>query len=230
MEMERINENTIRVSIGNDDLAERGITFLDLLGNQRQIETFFYSILEEVDVDDQFQGTDAVTFQVLPNHDGLELFISKNTAIEDDSDFNDFDNTQAEGFVDYLRNQMTPPESTQKEKESSSDIGEFNYLEDSIFGATYETVFRTSDFESIVELANNIQLLNALSSLYFYNNNYYLQLSFLLEDSTEGQARNDVSKIYEYMELTSITRDVLDEYGELIIDRNALSIMKYYFK
>ncbi|WP_462259280.1 adaptor protein MecA [Vagococcus teuberi] len=230
MEMERINENTIRVSIGNDDLAERGITFLDLLGNQRQIETFFYSILEEVDVDEQFQGTDAVTFQVLPNHDGLELFISKNTAIEDDSDFSDFDNTQAEGFVDYLRNQMTPPESTQKEKEASSDIGEFNYLEDSIFGATYETVFRTSDFESIVELANNIQLLNALSSLYFYNNNYYLQLSFLLEDSTEGQARNDISKIYEYMELTSITRDVLDEYGELIIDRNALSIMKYYFK
>lgn len=230
MEMERINENTIRVSIGNDDLAERGITFLDLLGNQKQIETFFYSILEEVDVDDQFQGTDAVTFQVLPNHDGLELFISKNTAIEDDSDFNDFDNTQAEGFVDYLRNQMTPPETAQKSEEASSDVGEFNYLEDSIFGATYETVFKSADFESIVELANNIQLLNALSSLYFYNNNYYLQLSFLLEDSSKGQAKNDVSKIYEYMELTNITRDVLDEYGELIIDRNALSIMKHYFK
>ena len=45
MEMEHINENTIRVMIGSDDLAERGITFLDLLGNHREIEYFFYSIL-----------------------------------------------------------------------------------------------------------------------------------------------------------------------------------------
>ena len=51
MEMENINENTIRVLIENSDLEERGITFLDLLGNQKQIESFFYSILEEVDVD-----------------------------------------------------------------------------------------------------------------------------------------------------------------------------------
>ena len=45
MEMEHINENTIRVIIENEDLAERGITFLDLLGNHREIESFFYSIL-----------------------------------------------------------------------------------------------------------------------------------------------------------------------------------------
>ncbi len=67
MEMERINENTIRVLIGNDDLDKRGITVLDLLGNHKQIESFFYSILEEVDKDHQFQNNDAVTFQVLPN-------------------------------------------------------------------------------------------------------------------------------------------------------------------
>lgn len=40
MEMENINENTIRVLIENSDLEERGITFLDLLGNQKQIESF----------------------------------------------------------------------------------------------------------------------------------------------------------------------------------------------
>lgn len=79
MEMERINEDTIRVVIGNDDLNERGIRVLDLLGNHKQIESFFYSILEEVDVDHQFQDNDAVTFQVLPNRNGLELFISKNS-------------------------------------------------------------------------------------------------------------------------------------------------------
>lgn len=63
MEMEHINENTIRVLIGNEDLADRGITFLDLLGNHKDVENFFYSILEEVDVEDEFQGSEAVTFK-----------------------------------------------------------------------------------------------------------------------------------------------------------------------
>lgn len=86
MEMERINENTIRVLIGNDDLDKRGITVLDLLGNHKQIESFFYSILEEVDKDHQFQNNDAVTFQVLPNQNGLELFISKDVDMSDEDE------------------------------------------------------------------------------------------------------------------------------------------------
>ena len=81
--MEHINENTIRVNIENTDLEERGITFLDLLGNQRQIENFFYSILEEVDIHEEFQETDSVTFQVVPKKNGLELYISKGNSAKD---------------------------------------------------------------------------------------------------------------------------------------------------
>ena len=83
MEIEHINEDTIRVRIENSDLEARGYTFLDLLGNQKQIETFFYSILEEVDIDEEFQESDAVTFQIMPNRNGLELFISKNADMHD---------------------------------------------------------------------------------------------------------------------------------------------------
>lgn len=41
MEVKKINENTIRVLLENQDLTERGITVLDLLGNQEKIEEFF---------------------------------------------------------------------------------------------------------------------------------------------------------------------------------------------
>ena len=115
MEMERINDNTIRVSIGNEDLAERGITFLDLLGNQKQIESFFYSILEEVDVDEQFQETDSVTFQVLPNQDGLELFISKNLPLDDMENIEGMeDNLLGDSFSNFLKEHIA---SHDKEKE-----------------------------------------------------------------------------------------------------------------
>ena len=86
MEMERINNNTIRVILGSEDLAERGVTVLDLLGNRKQIERFFYSILEEVDKDHTFVSNDAVTFQVMPNKNGLELLISKGDRDEEDDD------------------------------------------------------------------------------------------------------------------------------------------------
>ena len=41
MEMKRINENTIRVLLNNEDLNERGITVPDLLNHNQQIEDFF---------------------------------------------------------------------------------------------------------------------------------------------------------------------------------------------
>lgn len=77
MEMEHINDDLIKVLIGVDDLEERGIDFLDLIGDQSRIEKFFYSILEEVDVDQAFYDSEAVTFQVIPSAEGLELYISR---------------------------------------------------------------------------------------------------------------------------------------------------------
>lgn len=84
MEIEHINEDTIRVKIDNEDLLERGVTFLDLLGNQQQIEQFFHSILDEVDIDDSFKDSDALTFQVMPKNNGMELFITKGAQMTDD--------------------------------------------------------------------------------------------------------------------------------------------------
>lgn len=102
--MEHINENTIRVLIENADLEERGVTFLDLLGNHKQIENFFYSILEEVDVDEQFHESDAITFQVLPNGNGLELFISKGGPINDQLDFSSAsENLNSDEFSQYIK-------------------------------------------------------------------------------------------------------------------------------
>lgn len=40
MEMEHINENLIKVSIRQEDLEERGIDFLDLVGDKRRLKDF----------------------------------------------------------------------------------------------------------------------------------------------------------------------------------------------
>lgn len=227
MEMERINENTIRVSIGNEDLAERGITFLDLLGNQKQIESFFYSILEEVDVDEQFQETDSVTFQVLPNQDGLELFISKNLPLDDMDNIEAMeDNLLGDSFSNFLKEHIASHDD--KEKKDDGLDEEVDFLQNT--NNVQDAVFRLDNFESMIVLAKNIKLHNVLTYLYQFKEEYYLRVSFFVEEKGEAQIKNDFSQIYEYAHGTNITTDILEEYGQVIMELNALELTRYYFK
>lgn len=227
MEMERINENTIRVSIGNEDLAERGITFLDLLGNQKQIESFFYSILEEVDVDEQFQETDSVTFQVLPNQDGLELFISKNLPLDDMDNIEAMeDNLLGDSFSNFLKEHIASHDDKEKKDDGLDEEVDFLQNTDNV----QDAVFRLDNFESMIVLAKNIKLHNVLTYLYLFKEEYYLRVSFFVEEKGEAQIKNDFSQIYEYAHGTNITTDILEEYGQVIMELNALELTRYYFK
>ena len=73
MEMERINDDTFLLRIENQDLIDRGTSIPELLGNPGEIEGFFHSILEEMGVLNQFEDSDGLSFQIMPNADGLDL-------------------------------------------------------------------------------------------------------------------------------------------------------------
>ncbi len=213
MEMEHINENTIRVIIENEDLAERGITFLDLLGNHREIETFFYSILEEVDVEDEFKSSEAVTFQVLPKNDGLELFISKNLTPEDINKMNNSTEFETDDFDQLIRQQILANSESLEEDEKSSCL----------------RIFQLSSFENMIELANYHFLDDAWCDLYLLNETYYLQVYFDPEIFGEFGVADVVAEILEYTQNTSVSTEMLEEYGKLIMQRDAISITRAHF-
>lgn len=236
MEMERINENTIRVLIGNDDLTQRGITVLDLLGNHKQIESFFYSILEEVDVDHQFQETDAVTFQVLPNRNGLELFISKggadddSTDNEDDTESPDIEMVNEDEVPDFLKKQLMQTDSDDNQNESaaaqsadktSSPVTKVSPL--------HTTVLRLHSFDDMIAIAEALKLSEAASNLYHYKNDYYLELIFRVNEMSPESIKDELAVAYEYAEKTKITADVLDEHGKKIMAQSALQLTRRYF-
>lgn len=221
MEMEHINENTIRVLIENADLEERGVTFLDLLGNHKQIENFFYSILEEVDVEEQFHESDAITFQVLPSGTGLELFISKGGPINDQLEFSSAsENLNSDEFSQYIKKQMVQ-NLNKSEKET-----EIEHLEDE----TQEVVLRLNEFEDMVELAKMMHLDNALSNLFLYKERYYLNLVFFIDEMTERSADEEIALALEFAEKTPVTQGILEEHGKMIMEKNALELTRHYFK
>lgn len=233
--MEHINENTIRVLIKNEDLAARGITFLDLLGNRKEIEKFFYSILEEVDVEEEFKGSDAVTFQVLPKGDGLELFISKNVPLDNvdpyeaygdyyspeeitewlkQEDPDAYEGYSQEEIMDWFKNQF--PEKTQAEEAEPED-------------SKHSFVFEVGTFEDMIQLASEIYLEQAKSRLYLLNQVYYLKVDFAEEIAGTFQTENQLAYLSEFAKKVSMTPDYLVEHGELIMDHDALNKTRSYF-
>lgn len=223
MEMERINENTIRVLIENSDLEERGITFLDLLGNHKQIESFFYSILEEVDIDEQFQETDAVTFQVLPNRNGLELFISKNILMQDGESSLEAEEFVEEenSFTEFIKQQFqgTPLEENGSEKEETKNETVLT-----------DVVMRFNDFESLIELMKNHQFYGVQSDLYKFENSYFVHVKLLSTYKRGSGVKFDISRLLEYGEMSRLSAEYISEHGKKIITDNAFETVKKNFK
>lgn len=214
MEMEHINENTIRVLIKSEDLAARGITFLDLLGNHNEIENFFYSILEEVDIDEEFKGSEAVTFQVLPKGDGLELFISKNLPPEGMENFDDMSDGSTEDITDTLKKHVA---SQLQETESQPELGN-------------RFIFELNSFEAMVQLASEVYLDSVTTNLYQMNDRYYLEVQFMDNDTTDIEVENALAYLMEFANRTQVTSEVLAEYGKIIMEHDALELTRYYFK
>lgn len=223
--MERINEDTIRVEIDNSDLEERGIKFLDLLGNRKQIENFFYSILEEVDIDEQFHESDAITFQVLPKGNGLELFISKEGPSADHLDLSDAENFSKDEITQYIQDRITSDN-----QNLDTDMDEIDMYLGDPSNQTEELVVEFEDFEDLISLSKILYLNNAVSNVYYYNNRYYLEIVLFVDEAQIFNMERETALVLEFAKKTNVTSGILEEYGKSIIERSALETLRYFFK
>lgn len=219
LEKRQLDENTIQVIINQDDLEERGISMLDLIGNQKQIEDFFYSILEEVDTEHQFQKNDSVTFQALPIKNGLELIISKNVNRGSNSEMNQVSKL----IADQLRGHDHQSYSSNHQSDNNtvnSDVALSNTF-----------VVRFANFENFIELANVLTDDNLNADLFHYQKKFYLVLQDL---NNVGMSKDTIlnyrALASEYGQIVDITPSLLQEHGKLIMRQSALETARYYFK
>lgn len=220
MEMQRIDANTIRVLINQDDLDARGITMLDLLGNQNQIEDFFYSILEEVDTDHQFHKNDSVTFQALPTKKGLELLISKGAPrmVEDKQHVSKMIQQELRGHDSTRNGGAAKPEAA-------------NDRSGHTFNPLQQFVFKFKDFEDFVELSQAINADDYQSDLYLYHGSYYLLLQNVAGSGVPSDEVKDMLAIVnEFADESKLAAPVLSEHGKRLMRQSALETAQYYFK
>ena len=220
MEMERINDDTILVRIENEDLQERGTSVSELLANPTEIEEFFHSILVEMDVIDQFEDSEGMSFQVMPNPEGIELYVTKFVEKKDiEADSERFVRNLVDTIQHSLGHRMGKPK---KEKKVEDPVEKEKTLE-----PLDCTVFFDS-FEDFVQLAKMYPYNVQQSSLYRYSNYYFLhvyQEVFGGEDFTA-----DLALLREFGEFSRVSWEVVQEYGEVMIKDKAIETAKKYFK
>ena len=220
MEMERINDDTILVRIENEDLQERGTSVSELLANPTEIEEFFHSILVEMDVIDQFEDSEGMSFQVMPNPEGIELYVTKYVEKKDiEADSERFVRNLVDTIQHSLGHRMGKPK---KEKKVEDPVEKEKTLE-----PLDCTVFFDS-FEDFVQLAKMYPYNVQKSSLYRYSNYYFLHVYqdvFGEEDFTA-----DLALLREFGEFSRVSWEVVQEYGEVMIKEKAIESAKKYFK
>ncbi|MFJ8451370.1 adaptor protein MecA [Aerococcus viridans] len=224
MEMEYINENTIRVFIDTDDLIERGISFMDIMSNQNEVEHFFMSILEEVDVSQKFQHTEAITFQVMPKRNGIDLYISKGFGDDNEEDsafqqlmetigeLEDEDKEKANERQNVLDDHATQ-EADKKKKAASAET------EDPRVPREITLVFRI--FEDFLAFARDFKDEFAQVDLYVYNESYFALIKFEANELTDDEIEVLISFAQEYAELSALNAGLIRERGTEIARGNA---------
>ena len=216
MEVHRISENTIRVTMDADELKERGITMLDLLGNKSQIQKFFYQILSEVDTDHTFAKGDPVTFQVMPSSSGLELIISKDP--DNDTDTRDDSNEQ---LRDLLKGLGTESDTDQRRTEIND--------QDKLVSDN-RRVFKLESIDLVAALADALKVDGLASSLYTYRHEYYLDLSYLDDNYVELKPEDTWVIANEYGNgMTEKQFQKIKKNAKCLIRQDALGNLRQYF-
>jgi len=219
MEIERINENTVKFYISYIDIEERGFDREEIWYNRERSEELFWEMMDEIHQEDDFVPEGPLWIQIQALDKGLEVLVTK-----------------AQLSKDGQKLELPIPEEKLKEFPIDQKIEEFldQHFQikqyDKAEDDPYEFILLFKDFEDLLPLSKKQGLLeNIETKLFSYENKYYLFTKFPEENFDEDLIEDALSIILEYGTESSYTVYRLEEYGNKIIDGNVFATLNQYF-
>lgn len=241
MRVEKINANTLRVSMTREDLANRGLRILDLLGNKNRVQDFFMSVLKEVDKDNSFTTGEPVTFQVMPNDGGIDLLITK---LKDSPDMQDsirkmfgqdYDDTDYSKKLDDERPffDLNPDDdiNTEMDPVIMHDLE----IDDKTDSESYwnfqkNHCYRFDDIDNVAALADALKVSDLASSVYYYDGKFYLELAFMDENYAEIKPADAWAIANEFgYQVSKDNMQDAKERGKCVLRQDALGYLRRNF-
>jgi adapter protein mecA len=242
MEMKQISDSTIKITIQLEDLEERGMEMADFLVPQEKTEEFFYTILDELEMPDNFLDSGMLSFRVTPKPDKVDVFVTKskldkNLSFEDLADLPDMDELSHMSPDEFLKTlgksifekskedieavQSLETAEAEEGAQFSQEAADEQLTENAERYIYY--ILRFEDIKAAAAFAQTVDYKIDLSELYKYDSAYYLTILVDVEGFPERYPAWLLAKMREFADDSDITRAVLQEHGHLLLVTDAVS-------
>lgn len=248
MEIKQISETTLKITISMEDLEERGMELKDFLIPQEKTEEFFYSVMDELDLPDNFKDSGMLSFRVTPRKDRIDVFVTKSEInkdinFEDLAAFDDVSNMSPEEFFKTLEQTMLSKDDT----EAHEKLGE---IEEMMEGAVEDVLtehaqqaeiepeedVNPSDYvhyvldfpslEAAVAFAKVIDFPVEASEFYKMDGTYYMTFLIDLQNHPSYYANLMYARMLEYAGAGTKTRAYLQEHAVELLTDDAVEKLK----
>jgi adapter protein MecA 1/2 len=227
MEIERINDNTVKFFITYRDIEDRGFDREEIWQNRERGEELFWEMMDEVNDKEEFTVEGPLWIQVQAMEMGLEMTVTRATLSDDGS--------KIEVPIDGDKQIDVPVdekiESLLDKQFGSTDIeADMTYTDED--DAEEEDILHFllsfGDIEDVLSLSSQVTIEDVDNDLYVMDNYYYLNITF--RDTMPEKEQDDIlSQMLEYGEETPVTIYRVQEYGKLLIAGDALTELKGHF-
>lgn len=227
MEIERINENTVKFYISYVDIEDRGFEREEIWYNRERSEQLFWQMMDEVNYKEDFSVEGPLWIQVQALEKGLEIIVTKaqiskgGTPVDSIDDIDDtmIDITIDEKAKHILDEKLANMDSDHKEEKEAEE-------DDSNLWMTAH--FR--NLEDVIQLSHYFQKdyeADLKTVLYHYKDKYYIYVE--LEPTIYEQQEDLLSQVLEYSRESDLTYHMLDEYGKIIFDEDVFAQVRKHF-
>ena len=234
MRIERVDDTTVKLFITYSDIEARGFSREDLWTNRKRGEEFFWSMMDEINEEEDFVVEGPLWIQVHAFEKGVEVTISKSKNEEamnmaDDNHFDQFDDQVNELLAQTLESEDNVEnifEQRDQQKKAQQEQPQRQRKQ-----ASMRTVIvKFEDLEQVINYAyhNNQSTVEFEDLLYMIDSQYYYAIHF--DENVDQETINDsYSQLLEFTYPTDKTEVYLNDYGKIIMSHNVTSQMRRYF-
>jgi adapter protein MecA 1/2 len=221
MEIERINENTVKFYISYLDIEQRGFDREEIWYNRERSEELFWDMMDEVHQEEEFEVEGPLWIQVHALDKGLEVLVTRAQVGKDGQRFDlpipdkIKDLPVDERIEELLDQQFNPGRDDLDDEELGDDPLEF--------------LLSFKDFEDIISLSKRPGLDDIYTRMFAYENKYYLYVEFDEELFSEDEIDDLLSILLEYGMESQLTIHRLEEYGKEVINENVFETLRTHF-
>ncbi|GAK05784.1 negative regulator of genetic competence MecA [Geomicrobium sp. JCM 19037] len=218
MEIERINDTTIKFYITYADIEDRGFDSEEIWYNRERGEEFFFEMINEAHDHENFEIEGPLWIQVQAFDKGLEIVVTRGQMNDGNVKLEipvskDRDDDVDESIVDMLDEQLR----TRKKDRDGAGSDE-----------PLSIVIAFKDLEDLLQLSKSVKLEHVQNEVYAMENTYYLHIVF--DDYyDEDDQDNLLSRVLEYGHESDMSIHRISEYGKTVVSENGLQVLSTYF-